>query len=262
MSGFASFARGLAGGVMLGKDRAAERRGTDFVPQDASAPAAPAAAPGGEAAGGDWTLGDPVAEGLSPVQKAFLNSVAVGESGGAWDVRYSPKGAVKFSGDQHPRIFEEGPDGPSSAAGRYQFTATTWDDTGGGAFTRAAQDKRAWDLASKRYSAWSGRDLGADLEARGLGADVLSALTPTWTSFKNQNRAIKAYNDSLARYSAGGGAAPAVVSAAPAGPEEPKTLVGTLAGNFQRNVATARENLSNIGTPSENWRELRTILGG
>lgn len=266
MSAISGFARGLVNGAMLGADmKDKPTRGRGILPEegpaslDASAErmSAPAAA---ASPSGDWTLGDPVAEGLSPRQKSFLNAISSVESPG-YDVRYTPGGGAKFEGfDKHPGIFEEGPHGPSSAAGRYQFTKSTWDEMGGGSFAPAAQDTRAWELASKRYSAWSGRDLDADLEARGLGADILSALTPTWQGFKNQSKAIKAYNDSLARYSA----APATVAegAPPAAPAEPKTLVRTLSDNFKANVATARSNLAAVGSPADNWRDLRAIMGG
>ena len=84
-------------------------------------------------------VNDPVADDLPPHARAFLNAISARESGGAYNVRYSPEGGATYDVEsgQHPRIFEKGPEGPSSAAGRYQFTATTWDDTGGGMATCA-----------------------------------------------------------------------------------------------------------------------------
>lgn len=164
--------------------------------------------PAEQAAGGDGSGGkpyrtnDPVAN-LPAHQKAFLNAVAGGESGGRYNVRYTPNGGQTFvSFGEHPGIFEEGPEGPSSAAGRYQFTKSTWDDTGGGAFTPAAQDERAWSLAASRYRSNTGRDLDADLQARGMTMEMASVLSPTWTSFRGSGagRAIATYNDSMGRY--------------------------------------------------------------
>lgn len=153
--------------------------------------------------GKSYITSDPVAEGMAPYQKAFLNAVAEGESAGKYNVRYTPDGGVSFDGfDQHPGVFEKGPEGPSSAAGRYQFTKTTWDDTGGGAFTPERQDTRAWDLANDRYKATTGRDLASDLQARGFDDGIADALSPTWTSFRGQGgaNAAAAYRSSLDRY--------------------------------------------------------------
>ena len=53
------------------------------------------------------------------IRQRFLNAIAGPESAGRYDVRYTPKGGATFSGyDTHPRIYEPGPKGPSSAAGR------------------------------------------------------------------------------------------------------------------------------------------------
>lgn len=67
--------------------------------------------------------------------KAFLHVIREGESyqddNRAYYVRWGGTGnPPKFftSLAKHPRIFEPGPRGPSSAAGAYQITATTYDD--------------------------------------------------------------------------------------------------------------------------------------
>jgi muramidase (phage lysozyme) len=179
-------------------------------------------------AGGSGTYGgyslavaDPVNSDLPPYARAFLNSISAGESGGAYNVRYSPNGAVQFDlNGQHPRIFEKGPAGPSSAAGRYQFTATTWDALTGGnvPFTEANQDYWAWELAKQDYRKRTGGDLDAELKAGQISEKTYEALAPTWAAF-NSDRAkwLGVYNDSYARYS-GSGAAPAAVASDGGGP--------------------------------------------
>ncbi len=147
-------------------------------------------------------VGDPVAEGLEPHQKAFLNAVASGESpGGAYNARYNGDTPATFANyDQHPNVPVQGPDGPSTAAGRYMFTKSTWDDYGGGKIDPATQDKRAWQLAVDRYKTATGGDLDKELQTNGLTPDITKALSPTWTSFRDPSNAIATYNDSYGRY--------------------------------------------------------------
>lgn len=146
---------------------------------------------------------DPVAEGLTPQEKAFLNTIAGGESGGRYNVRYTPGGGVSFEGyGAHPRIFEEGPHGRSSAAGRYQFTATTWDGMGGGDFSPARQDLQALALARRDYRARTGRDFDADLSSEGVTDRMINALSPTWAALgSDRGRHIATYRSNLDRYS-------------------------------------------------------------
>lgn len=153
------------------------------------------------APGQPYKTNDPVATDLPPHARAFLNAIAGGESAGQYNIRYTPKGGATFSDlSRHPGILEPGPHGKSSAAGRYQFTQTTWNRLGGGDFSPANQDRRAWQLAQQDYSARTGRNLLADLQAGGLTNSMLSALTPTWQAFKgNRGRHIATYNDSLQR---------------------------------------------------------------
>lgn len=150
-----------------------------------------------------FKVSDPVAEDLAPHQKAFLNAISGGESGGAYNVRYTPRGPAYFNDlSQHPGIMEPGPHGKTSASGRYQFTKTTWDGLGGGDFSPANQDHRAWQLAQRDYGARTGRSLDADLQAGGLTPQIMQALTPTWQAFKgNRGRHAATYRDSLGRYS-------------------------------------------------------------
>lgn len=221
--GIGAFAQGMAGGAMLskrmqklatenpddpspfqrlfGKGAKGEAKGLgDTSPSQAVEKGRDLAPP--SSSGQSYGTGDPVAEGMEPYQKALLNAVAGGESGGRYNVRYTPEGGVDFEGyGQHPGVMEAGPHGPSSAAGRYQFTKSTWDDMGGGSFEPPVQDKRAWQLAETRYKATTGRELGSDLQSGGLTSEILSTLTPTWQAFgKNQERHIATYQDSLNRY--------------------------------------------------------------
>ncbi len=184
-------------GVFGGGGKAASAEPAQITPAQAS-PVATTALPDVK----PYRTGDPVWGGAG-YQKALLNAIAGGESGGQYDVRYTPKGGAKFSGfDQHPGIYEQGPEGRSSAAGRYQFTKSTWDDYGGGSFAPEMQDQRAWLLASDRYRRSTGQDLASELQKNGLTPGVLTTLAPTWAAFKsNHGRHIATYNDSLTRYS-------------------------------------------------------------
>lgn len=159
-------------------------------------------APSSGGSGARMSVADPVVSDMPGYQRAFLNAIALGESGGAYNVRYTPRGGATFdeTGD-HPRIFEKGPHGPSSAAGRYQFTATTWDDMGGGPFTRENQDRKAWELAVRDYGKRTGRDLSADLAKDGLTPQITKALAPTWAAFNSKpDRYISEYQNSYTRY--------------------------------------------------------------
>jgi muramidase (phage lysozyme) len=146
--------------------------------------------------------GDPVADDLQPHQKAFLNAVAAPESGGKYNVRYNGGTPATFTGDEHPNILVPTDTGEkSSAAGRYQFTGTTWDEYGGGKFDPASQDRRAWELAQDRYGTATGRPLDSDLRTKGLTPEMMQTLAPTWQGFKaNPGLASDVYNDSLKRY--------------------------------------------------------------
>lgn len=150
-----------------------------------------------------FKVDDPAAEDLAPHQRAFLNAVSGGESGGAYNVRYTPRGPAYFNDlSAHPGIFEPGPHGKTSASGRYQFTKTTWDGMGGGDFSPANQDRMAWKLAQRDYGARTGRNLDSDLQAGGLTPQIMETLTPTWQAFKgNRGRHAATYRDSLGRYS-------------------------------------------------------------
>lgn len=197
---------------------------------------------------------DPVATDLPAHARAFLNGVAGGESGGRYDIRYTPKGGVAFQGfDRHPRIYEKGPHGKSSAAGRYQFTYKTWKGLMGDApFTPQNQDHAAWKLAQQDYAArTNGRSLDADLRAGGLTDEIMAKLTPTWQAFKsNRSRHAATYQESLARYT-GGQAEPGASAIASAGPvaegEAPKDEGGAQAKEMAAQQQQAAQEQASSG---------------
>jgi muramidase (phage lysozyme) len=148
---------------------------------------------------------NPVAPGLLPQDVAILNTIAGPESGGAYDIRYNGHGEgdgsqthfTDFS--DHPRIFSQRPDGRwSSAAGRYQFTASTWDATvremrAAGYeindFSPVSQDRAALFLAEQRYLAATGRQLREVLGSGDREAikSVRAVLAPTWEGFEGMS---------------------------------------------------------------------------
>lgn len=138
---------------------------------------------------------DVVAAGLTPWERGFLNATSAEESGGSYTVVYGGHEITDFS--DHPRIFSPSPNGPSSAAGRYQITASTWDDLvatyGKGVlpdFSPESQDRAAILLARERFN----RQLGPGewdfdtILSRGTDEQILAvkkALEPTWAAFAN-----------------------------------------------------------------------------
>ena len=114
---------------------------------------------------------------ISPQERALLDTIAIGNPNkeGFWE---SPdyntivgQGGKFESFADHPRVFGTR---ESTAAGRYQFTKTTWDDVVTRFnkknpdnpitdFSPVNQDKAALFLASEDYRRRTGRDLQADL---------------------------------------------------------------------------------------------------
>jgi muramidase (phage lysozyme) len=128
---------------------------------------------------------------LPPEARGLLDTIAGPESAGAYNIRYTPKGGATFdSYDTHPRIAEPGPQGPSTAAGRYQIVASTYDPLaekyGFKDFKPETQDQAAWHLAQDTYRQKTGGDLLADLQA-GKTQQVQSALSGQWATLRMDN---------------------------------------------------------------------------
>jgi muramidase (phage lysozyme) len=153
-----------------------QRRGTDTLPLEIQAQLL-----GAERTGVVNTT-------IPPEGRALLDHIAGPESAGRYDVTY---GGNRFSGfADHPRVavpITSGPDAGnvSTAAGRYQFIAPTWDaqkaKLGLNDFSPGNQDAAAWDLAQTEYKKQTGKDLLTTLRS-GQTADVLPALSGQWSS--------------------------------------------------------------------------------
>ena len=193
---------------------------------------------------------DPVSTDLNPTARAFLNGVSGPESAGKYNVRYTPNGGATFNSyDTHPGIFEKGPAGPSSAAGRYQITKTTWDNLpasakGDGTFSPANQDRAAWFLAQRDYKSNTGRDLTTDLSAGKLN-DVAKGLGSTWAGLKdNPQSFVRNYNSSIQRFNN-----PSQAPAPGATPAPAPTVDAPQAIPTQAQLSTPTP-----GNPDGNWR--------
>lgn len=125
---------------------------------------------------------------LTPEARALLETIAGPESSGRYNVIYG--GSLFDDYRDHPRQYVTIQSGPnkgqkSSAAGKYQFLGSTWDDISGRYgledFSPANQDAAAWYLASEEYKRDTGRDLQQDLAAGDISR-VPSSLRNQWTS--------------------------------------------------------------------------------
>lgn len=149
--------------------------------------------------------------------RALLDTIA-GSEAPSYDALY---GTSRFSGyNDHPRQYAVIGSGPNrgrrtSAAGRYQFLARTWDDARGALglpdFSPASQDRAAIYLAERRYRGQTGRELLPDIAAAGGDParlqQVLSPLAGEWTSLPGgiehnsmTNSAGRRFADNLAYY--------------------------------------------------------------
>ena len=149
---------------------------------------------------GDYREGEVVAPGLAPWERGFLNATAKRESGGDYTIRYNGHGQAPAHFDDfsdHPRIFVERPDGRvSSAAGRYQFTATEWDRVSGilnlRDFSPVNQDRAALYLAAERFNRQQGPGemTFSQILSSGTPEQIISvkrALAPTWEAFETMS---------------------------------------------------------------------------
>lgn len=121
-------------------------------------------------------------------QRQFLSSLALGESGGRYNVGWGNTDLSGASVDQYgfPQWSGKmGPAGVSHAAGAYQFQPGTWrgiaSKYGLNFQSNSDQDAGAWYLAQETYANKTGRSLDADLDA-GYLDKINSALYSTWTS--------------------------------------------------------------------------------
>jgi muramidase (phage lysozyme) len=212
--------KGVTGAETAGNSGAAKVFGSLFGDQFPSAPALSASPPASAPAptSGDHPVppadvGTTGATDLAPEQKALLNTIAGPESGGRYDIMYGGKKFDSFA--DHPRVAVPITSGPnagqtSSAAGKYQFLGSTWDDQakklGLTDFSPANQDKAAWNLASETYKAKTGQDLDAILKSGDPQAiaGVGSTLKGIWTSLPggieqgtNTNRFVATYQKAL-----------------------------------------------------------------
>lgn len=103
---------------------------------------------------------------LAPYQRAFLDVIAAAE-GGEYDIMYGPEGKGRITDfSDHPRNpsrIEKGRHAGkvSTAAGRYQINAPTWDEYAKKLnlpnFSPPNQDKAAWAIANDRLPPSYGR---------------------------------------------------------------------------------------------------------
>ncbi|MGI4945842.1 MAG: hypothetical protein ACRYHQ_35665 [Janthinobacterium lividum] len=193
----------------------------------------------GEAARGGRPQGSPTTRtfdtSLTPQARGLLDTIAGTESPG-YNVMYGGRRFMNMS--EHPNTPVPITSGPnagqtSTAAGRYQFLKSTWDEASSAAgvhdFTPGSQDKAAWWLAQRDYNQRTGRDLAGDLQSSDprIKAGIGQALHSTWTSLPggieagtNDSRFTRQLDAAVARNQPGppvaGPASPGIQQAAPA----------------------------------------------
>lgn len=117
------------------------------------------------------------------IKKLVLDRIASGEAPDYKTIH----GGKKFEGfSDHPRVpIPLGNGQYSTAAGRYQFVAPTWDEEasrlGLEDFSPESQDKAAWDLAKRTYQQATGRSITSDVEK---GSVDWTSLGSQWESLK------------------------------------------------------------------------------
>lgn len=165
---------------------------------------------GGEVGGVSGTR----AGNLTAAQRALLDTIAGPESAGRYNVIY---GGSKFSDfSDHPRRYMTIQSGPnagkkSSAAGRYQFLASTWDSMakklGLTDFSPESQDLAALEYARESYYLATGESLD-DALMRGDEASLArvgQVLSKKWTSLPGgieqqigTSKFVRSYRSNLA----------------------------------------------------------------
>jgi muramidase (phage lysozyme) len=174
---------------------------------------------------------------IPPEGRQLLDTIAGSESPG-YNVKYGGGTFNDFA--DHPREpvpIRSGPNAGnvSTAAGRYQFLAPTWDavkkEAGLPDFSPDSQDAGAWYLANKTYQQRTGRDLTQDLQAaKGNPSAVKQiggALSGIWTSLPGGIEPNRATASFASRYD--GGSNPATdFSAQSRAPSQPLGLFNDL----------------------------------
>lgn len=220
LQGAAQMARALAGGIALrnineeANSDDADRRGAiiDMLrggqgAQHTRSPTADAGAPPVVAS----------AASVPPEGRALLDAIAGSESNypgrDPYKVIYGGREAKDFA--DHPRQYVPIVSGPNSglktsAAGRYQYLARSWDEAknalGLPDFSPENQDKAAWWDAQRAYKANTGRDLQADIVAAGNDPQKLTSIgrgiSTWWTSLPGgiePNKATGSFGQRLAQ---------------------------------------------------------------
>lgn len=163
---------------------------------------------------GEWDAFPVARVDIPPAGRALLDTIAGSEAAQGYNTLY--RGGQFDSFADHPRQAIPIIAGPnagktSSAAGRYQFLGSTWDQVKNDLqlpdFSPESQDQGAWHLANTTYAKKTGgRDLAADLEAAkgnpGAVNMIGSYLSGTWTSLPNGIEPNKASGSFGTRYAA------------------------------------------------------------
>jgi muramidase (phage lysozyme) len=157
---------------------------------------------------------------ITPNAQALLSTIRGSESNGVNANSYNLiVGGNRFTNyDGHPgQVGVVTKNGPSTAAGAYQFTKTTWNEAaqkygpllahdgpnGTVSFSPQNQDKAAWLLAQDRYNAKTGGNLEQDLNDPAKHGQIMKTLSGTWTSLPGgiePNNATASRGDALKLY--------------------------------------------------------------
>lgn len=207
---------------------------------------------------------------LENTRMALLDTISGTESPG-YDVIYGGSRFTDFSDHPRQRVrIESGPNRGdySTAAGRYQFTGSTWDEfarkAGVGDFTPNSQDRAAWALAAQEYKARTGKGLDSALASGEAVGSVGRALSGRWTSLPGgieetttEDRFARDFQRNLDQRNNGGSAQnvnnlPSEVSVPPTRPTFAQTY---LDGNREIDHSLAN------GSPSPNRPDNRDYRG-
>lgn len=196
--------------------------------------------------------------------RALLDAIAGSESPD-YSTIYGGRKFQDFA--DHPRQAVPIRTGPnagnvSTAAGRYQFLARTWDEVAKEAglpdFSPDNQDLGAWHLANKTYQQRTGRDLEKDLTAAQGNPNAVKGiaryLSGVWTSLPGgiePNRATSSFAD---RYTAGSGGG-SVRATPPNAPDAVAGLFADLPDDTSGQPATFRQRFGG-GIPSKDADKL------